>query len=194
MSPHADDTSRHPATGAPDLAPDLAPDPPAEAMPDLSAARLWVPDTRSRAARAGEHKPRVPLILAIDDSPAIRTIVEYSFRRVGVRVMTFGDGLEAIRALAERRVSVPDLVLLDVGLPRLGGYEVAAVLRTNEALSTTPIVMLSGRDGIVDRMRSRMVGATTFIAKPFRPKHLVTVVCDLMGITPASPAEPPEER
>lgn len=145
--------------------------------PDLSAAHLRPPDTPAQ--------PRPPLVLAIDDSPAVRTIVEYILARAGLRVVTFPDGLEAIRALAEQRLAVPDLVLLDIGLPRLDGYEVAAVLRTNEAFARVPILMLSGRDGIVDRVRSRMVGAATFVAKPFRPQQLVALVCDHLGIAPA---------
>lgn len=157
--------------------------------PDLSAARLRPAETEGRHGATGPRRRRSPLILAIDDSPAIRTIVEYSFARAGVRVVTFPDGLEAIRALAERRIAVPDLVLLDIGLPRLDGYEVAAVLRTNEAFAETPIIMLSGRDGIVDRVRSRIVGATTFIAKPFRPKDLVTVACGYLGFAPSDLSE-----
>ncbi len=158
-------------------------------VPDLSAARLRLlsrPVAASRrAAAAGEAPQRAPLVLAIDDSPAVRTIVEYSFARAGLRVVTFADGLEAIRALVEQRIAVPDLVLLDIGLPRLDGYEVAAVLRTNTAFASTPILMLSGRDGIVDRMRSRMVGADTFIPKPFRPKELVALVCGFLGVAPS---------
>lgn len=172
----------------------LVPLPPG--APDLSAARLRLlsrPVVASRHGAAGEASAsaRAPLVLAIDDSPAVRTIVEFSFARAGLRVIAFADGLEAIRALVEQRIAVPDLVLLDIGLPRLDGYAVAAVLRTNGAFANTPILMLSGRDGIVDRMRSRMVGAKTFVPKPFRPKELVALVCGFLGVAPSeSPGLP----
>jgi twitching motility two-component system response regulator PilG len=153
--------------------------------PDLSSQRLSAPAARRGS---GSDRDRSPLIMVIDDSPAIRTIVEHSFARVGVRVASFADGLAAIRALAEREVSVPDLVLLDVDLPRLDGFEVAAVLRTNAAFAETPILMLSGRDGLVDRVRSKLVGASSFIAKPFRASDLVAIVCERLGIAPPTPS------
>jgi len=160
-----------------------------DGAPDLAAAQLRLTDGPASGVAGGATEeapaaPHGPLILAIDDSPAVRTIVEYSFARAGLHVITCADGLEAIRALVEQRIAVPDLVLLDIGLPRMDGYEVAAVLRTNQAFATIPIIMLSGRDGIVDRMRSRLVGAATFVPKPFRPKELVALVCGYLGVTP----------
>lgn len=159
--------------------------------PDLSSHRLSAPTTRRGS---GRKLDRSPLVMVIDDSPAIRTILEHSFARVGIRVVSFADGLAAIGALVARQVSVPDLVLLDIDLPRLDGYEVAAVLRTNAAFAETPILMLSGRDGLVDRVRSRMVGAAGFIAKPFRPGELVATVCEQLGIAPPAPSQPTDGR
>jgi twitching motility two-component system response regulator PilG len=157
---------------------DQPPDHRADA-PDLSSAHLTVPTHR----HPGEGKSRPPLLMLIDDSPAIRTIVEHTFARVGVQVASFPDGIAAIAALAEGRAVVPDLVLLDIDLPRLDGYQVAAVLRTNVAFAEVPIVMLSGRNGLIDRARSKMVGARTFVSKPFRPRELVAVVGEQLGIT-----------
>jgi len=159
--------------------------------PDLSSHRLSVPTTRRGSGRTQD---RSPLIMVIDDSPAIRTILEHSFARVGMRVVSYADGLAAIAALVARQVTVPDLVLLDIDLPRLDGYEVAAVLRTNAAFADTPILMLSGRDGLVDRVRSRMVGAVGFIAKPFRPADLVATVCEHLGIAPPASSQPSDGR
>lgn len=197
MSAHSDPF--RPASSQPGSLPGSAPGslPLPPDAPDLSAARLhhsgWRADAAGLSAdgaASGIVSPeasgqkRAPLVMAIDDSPAVRTIVEYSFARAGLKVITFADGLAAIRALLAQRLAVPDLVLLDIGLPRLDGYQVAAVLRTNEAFADVPILMLSGRDGIVDRVRSRMVGADTFIAKPFRPKQLVAIICEYLGIPP----------
>jgi twitching motility two-component system response regulator PilG len=158
--------------------------------PDLSSHRLSAPTTR---LGRGPQADRSPLIMVIDDSPAIRTILELSFARVGMRVESFADGLEAIAALVARQVTVPDLVLLDIDLPRLDGYAVAGVLRTNAAFADTPILMLSGRDGLVDRVRSRMVGAAGFIAKPFRPGDLIATVREHLGIAPPAPPSRPRD-
>jgi twitching motility two-component system response regulator PilG len=136
------------------------------------------------ASVTGQPVPvgRRPILLAVDDSSTVRAVIEFSFARIGVPVVSFGDGLAAIRALLEGRIPVPDLVLLDIGLPRMDGYEVAGILRTNAAFANTPILMLSGRDGLFDRVRSKMVGARGFISKPFRVRELVAIVSDHLGL------------
>jgi twitching motility two-component system response regulator PilG len=121
-----------------------------------------------------------PLVIAIDDSPIIRTIIEYTLARVGVRVVTFADGMSAMRALQGQSASAPDLVLVDVDLPRMSGYEVADLLHS--AYHDVPIVMLSGHDGLLDKMRGRLAGAHDFIGKPFKPSELATLVCRRLGI------------
>jgi DNA-binding response OmpR family regulator len=121
-----------------------------------------------------------PLVMAIDDSPIIRTIIEYTLARVGVRVVTFADGVSAMRALQEQSASVPDLLLVDVDLPRMSGYEVADLLHS--AYHDVPIVMLSGHDGLLDKMRGRLAGAHDFIGKPFKPSELAALVCRRLGI------------
>jgi DNA-binding response OmpR family regulator len=129
------------------------------------------------------------LILAVDDSPTVRTVIEYAFARLGIQVISFSDGLSAIRALLERRVPVPDIVLLDIGLPRMDGFEFAGILRSHPAFAELPIVMLSSRDGVIDRMRSKVVGARGHISKPFRVAELVATVCEYLGIPVPTPAE-----
>jgi twitching motility two-component system response regulator PilG len=123
-----------------------------------------------------------PLVMAIDDSPIIRTVIEYTLARVGVRVVTFADGLSAFRALQEQQTPVPDLLLLDIGLPRMTGYEIADLLRGASAYSHIRIVMLSGRDGLLDKVRSRLAGVHDFISKPFKASELAALVCDRLGM------------
>jgi twitching motility two-component system response regulator PilG len=123
--------------------------------------------------------------MAIDDSPVIRTIIEHTLARVGVRAITFADGMSAMRALQESQAPVPDLLLLDVDLPRMSGYEVADLLRG--AYRDVPVIMLSGHDGLLAKMRGRLVGAHDFIGKPFKPGDLAALVCRRLGIdTPDS--------
>jgi twitching motility two-component system response regulator PilG len=118
--------------------------------------------------------------MAIDDSPVIRTIIEHTLARVGVRVMTFADGVSAMRALQEQQTPVPDLLLLDVDLPRMSGYEVADLLR--DAYRDVPVIMLSGHVGLLAKMRGRLAGAHDFIGKPFKPSDLAALVCRYLGI------------
>lgn len=118
-----------------------------------------------------------PLLMLIDDSAPVRKIIEASFSRVGIPTVTFPDGLSAMQALARSEVSVPNLLLLDIGLPKMDGYEVAQILRSHRAFEHTVIIMLTGRDGMLDRLRSRMVGARGYITKPFRVSDVVRTVC-----------------
>jgi DNA-binding response OmpR family regulator len=123
-----------------------------------------------------------PTIMLIDDSLAVRRIIEASFSRIGIIITTFPDGLSAIQALARREVAVPDLLLLDIGLPRMTGYEVAHILRGNPAFSDVILVMLSGHDGVINRVHSHLVGAKDFIRKPFRVSEVVQTVCALLRV------------
>lgn len=121
-------------------------------------------------------------VMLIDDSMAVRRVIQASFSRVGVPVAAYPDGIAAITALTRGEVVVPDVLLLDIGLPRMDGYEVARILRGNADCQHTVIVMLTGRDGVLDRVRSRMVGARGFISKPFRVSEVVQTVCAHLGI------------
>src|SRR5262249_48388997 len=135
------------------------------------------PQHESDGVPAGADDDTVPSIMVIDDSLAVRRVVEASFRRVGVPTSSFSNGLSAIMALTKGEVAGPKVLLLDLGLPKMDGYEVARILRTNEAFEQTVIVMLTGRDGVIDRLRSRMVGARDYIKKPFRVSEVVQIVC-----------------
>jgi len=120
--------------------------------------------------------------MVIDDSLVVRRVVEVSFARVGIPVVAYPDGLSAFNALVKHEAPVPNLLLLDIGLPKMDGYEVARILRSHPELKDMDIVMLTGRDGMIDWVRSKIVGARDFIKKPFRPGELVARVCHLLGI------------
>jgi twitching motility two-component system response regulator PilG len=128
------------------------------------------------------------LIIAIEDSPLIREVLVSTFARIQMPIVCFEDGVEAIGALTNGEVPVPDLLLLDIGLPNMDGYEVARILRMHPDFSETIIVMLTGHDGPWNRVRSRMIGAKDFIPKPFRPSQVIAIVCkhlhlELPGVT-----------
>jgi len=123
--------------------------------------------------------------MVIDDSTTVRKIIETCLGRQGFQVVGFPDGVEAMRWLMEPTSRVPDLVLLDIGLPKMDGYEVARRLKIKPQFSNTVIVMLSRRDGMIDRLKGRLAGAKDYITKPFKTQDIISVTESYLGI-PAS--------
>jgi twitching motility two-component system response regulator PilG len=121
-------------------------------------------------------KPASPdrrTILAIDDSPTVRKIVSMTLEKQGHRVIAVADGIEALAKLNEL---VPDLVLLDITMPNLDGYQVCKIIKGKDTTKHVPVVMLSGKDGFFDKVRGRLSGATDYITKPFEPATLVEAI------------------
>ena len=116
---------------------------------------------------------RKPLILAVDDSPTIRKLVSITLSEKGHDVVTAPDGVEALKLLAER---LPDLILLDINMPRLSGYKLCNFLKKHERTAHIPVIMLSGNNGVIDKMRGKIKGCNAFIGKPFAPEELVKTV------------------
>jgi twitching motility two-component system response regulator PilG len=114
-----------------------------------------------------------PVVLVVDDSPTVRKIVQLTLQREHIHVVTAGDGLSALAAVADEQ---PDLILLDIMLPRMDGYNICQVVRKNMAYRDMPIIMLSGKDGLFDRMRGKLAGSTEYITKPFDSAELVQTV------------------
>lgn len=114
-----------------------------------------------------------PVVLVVDDSPTVRKIVQLTLQRERIRVVTAGDGLSALAAVADEQ---PDLILLDIMLPRMDGYNICQVIRKNMAYRDLPIIMLSGKDGLFDKMRGKLAGSTEYITKPFDSTELVQTV------------------
>jgi twitching motility two-component system response regulator PilG len=114
-----------------------------------------------------------PVVLVVDDSPTVRKIVQLTLQRERIRVVTAGDGLSALAAVSDEE---PDLILLDIMLPRMDGYNICQVIRKNMAYRDMPIIMLSGKDGLFDKMRGKLAGSTEYITKPFDSAELVATV------------------
>ena len=125
------------------------------------------------------------LVMVIDDSTTIRKIIETCLGRQGFQVVGFPDGVEAMRWLMEPTSRVPDLVLLDIGLPKMDGYEVARRLKIKPQFSNTVIIMLSRRDGMIDRLKGRLAGAKDYITKPFKTHDIISVIESYLGGIPA---------
>jgi len=116
------------------------------------------------------------LVIVIDDSLVVRTILDTCLCRSGYQVMSFADGRQALGWLNTTGARIPDLILVDLGLPRLDGYEIIRLLKARPALENTVLVILSARNGILDRLKGRLVGAHAYLTKPFRTKTILEVV------------------
>ena len=127
------------------------------------------------------------LVMVIDDSPTIRKIIEVSLGREGIEVVSYSDGVQALQAVTTGYLErLPDLVLLDLALPRMNGFEVARYLRLRSEWSHTPIVVLSRHDGVVDRLKARLAGTQAYLSKPLNTQMLLDVVKTCLGVS-ASP-------
>ncbi len=109
-------------------------------------------------------------ILVVDDSATIRKLISGKLEKAGHNVICAADGVEALARIEE---SLPDLVLLDITMPRMDGYEVCKNIRSNPAAKDVPVVMISGKDGFFDKVRGRMAGTSGYVTKPFGPETLM---------------------
>ncbi len=123
------------------------------------------------------------LVMVIDDSPTVRKIIEVSLRREGFDVVSYPDGVEALRAITTGQLNrLPDLLFLDIELPRMNGFEVARHLRSQSRWDQTAIVMISRRDGIIDRVKARLAGTQAYLTKPFTTQMVINVVATTLGL------------
>jgi twitching motility two-component system response regulator PilG len=117
--------------------------------------------------------PALGLVLVVDDSPTVARVVGFELRKHRLEVMAASNGREALALL---KTHVPDLVLLDINMPDMDGYQVCRAIRADDRTRRIPVVMLSGKDGFFDRVRGRMAGAADYITKPFEPALLVEMI------------------
>ncbi len=117
--------------------------------------------------------PKNKSILVVDDSATVRKLVSGKLEKCGLEVICAVDGMDALEKINE---NIPDLILLDITMPRMDGYQVCKLIRGNEATKDVPVVMISGKDGFFDKVRGRMAGTTGYITKPFGPETLMKTV------------------
>lgn len=116
-----------------------------------------------------------PLIACVDDSQAIQRIVKMTLIAGGFEVLSITEPAKAMSSFVRQK---PDLILMDINMPDIDGYQLAYMLRQSALLKNIPILMLTGRDGVLDRVKARMVGAVGYISKPFNPQELVQSIHD----------------
>ncbi len=112
-------------------------------------------------------------VMVIDDSKTIRRTAESLLSAAGARVVTASDGFEALARVAEHN---PDIIFVDVMMPRLDGYQVCALIKHNVNYRHIPVVVLSSKDSIFDKARGRLVGADSYLTKPFQRDDLLTAI------------------
>ena len=120
-----------------------------------------------------------PLVLAVDDSPTIRKLLTMTLERQGFDVISAADGVEALTVLSEQ---LPDVILSDINMPRLGGYQLCKFVKKYDRTKHIPVIMLSGKDGVFDKMRGKMAGCNDYIVKPFESNDLVSKVRQHAGV------------
>ena len=117
-------------------------------------------------------------ILVIDDSKTIRRTAQTLLTKEGCEVFTAVDGFDALSKIADTQ---PDIIFVDIMMPRLDGYQTTALIKNNKVFKTTPVVMLSSKDGLFDRARGRIVGSEQYLTKPFTKEELLGAIKDLVN-------------
>lgn len=116
-------------------------------------------------------------VMVIDDSKTIRRTAETLLKKVGCEVITASDGFEALAKIAD---NCPDIIFVDIMMPRLDGYQTTALIKNNKVYKDTPVVMLSSKDGLFDRARGRIVGSEQYLTKPFTKDELLGAINNLV--------------
>jgi twitching motility two-component system response regulator PilG len=117
-------------------------------------------------------------ILVVDDSKTIRRTAETLLTKEGCQVFTAIDGFDALSKIADHQ---PDLIFVDIMMPRLDGYETCSLIKHNKMFKETPVIMLSSKDGLFDRARGRIVGSEQYLTKPFTKDELLGAVSNQLG-------------
>jgi chemotaxis family two-component system response regulator PixG len=137
-------------------------------VPDLP---LTVESNSSTSRNPRNQAP--PLIVCVDDSPQVCNILEEIMTRNGLRFIKIQDAIQALPIIIQQK---PDLIFLDLIMPIASGYEICTQLRRISAFAETPVIILTGNDGLVDRVRAKVVGSTDFISKPIVADRVMNIV------------------
>ncbi len=143
-----------------------------------AAGRLKEGSGRKGVQRVNPKDLRGLKILVIDDSKTIRRTAETLLSKEGCEVFTAVDGFDALAKIADHH---PDLIFVDIMMPRLDGYQTCSLIKHNKVFKTTPVIMLSSKDGLFDRARGRIVGSEQYLTKPFTKDELINAIHSQLG-------------
>src|SRR5258708_2336240 len=131
------------------------------------------PDEHSRGSLADAKTLRGVRVMVVDDSNTIRRSEEIFLMQAGCQVILADNGFDALAKIADHQ---PDLIFVDIMMPRLDGYQTCALIKKSGKHKTTPVIMLSSKDSLFDRARGRMVGSDEYLTKPFTKESLLKAV------------------
>ena len=112
-------------------------------------------------------------VMVIDDSKTIRRTAETLLKNVGCEVITAIDGFDALAKIVDHP---PHIIFVDIMMPRLDGYQTCALIKSNRAFKSIPVIMLSSKDGLFDKAKGRIVGSDQFLTKPFSRDELLSAI------------------
>ena len=112
-------------------------------------------------------------VMVIDDSKTIRRTAEVLLQKAGCIVLTADNGFEALPIISSQQ---PDMLFIDIMMPRLDGYQTCSLIKNNPDFRNTPVIMLSSKDGLFDRAKGRVVGAELYLTKPFTREDLLSAL------------------
>lgn len=147
-------------------------------VPYIHQGMLGLEGTPADLSAPVSEQTRPARLACIDDSLSIQKSIEFCLQGRGYDFKAISSPLAAINELFSFK---PDLILLDIAMPRLDGYELCGMLRKSNLFRQTPVIMLTGRDSYVDRVRARMAGATEYLTKPFGERELLDLVDRFIG-------------
>jgi two-component system, chemotaxis family, response regulator PixG len=139
-------------------------------IPDLP---LNLTEAKNNSTQTPNKQTKAPLIACVDDSPQVCQILEEIITRNGMRFIQIQDAVQALPTLIQEK---PDLIFLDLIMPIASGYEICTQLRRISSFANTPVIILTGNDGLLDRVRSKVVGSTDFLAKPVVADRVIGIV------------------
>ncbi len=122
-------------------------------------------------------------VLVIDDSNTIRRSAELYLRQAGFDVVLAEDGFDALAKISDHQ---PRVIFVDIMMPRLDGYQTCALIKQNPHLKSTPVIMLSSKDGVFDRARGRLAGSDRYLTKPFTREALIQTVQEYVKAPPTA--------
>ncbi len=112
-------------------------------------------------------------VMVIDDSKTIRRTAETLLKKEGCDVVTATDGFEALSKISDQH---PQIIFVDIMMPRLDGYQTCALIKNNQMFKSVPVIMLSSKDGLFDKARGRIVGSEQYLTKPFTREELLGAI------------------
>lgn len=112
-------------------------------------------------------------VMVIDDSNTIRRSAEIFLSQAGCQVLLAEDGFDALAKITDHH---PDVIFVDIMMPRLDGYQTCALIKNNSAFKSTPVIMLSSKDGLFDKAKGRIVGSDQYLTKPFSREELLGAI------------------